>query len=1412
MNHLHALEQRPTVKGHGWRSLWVAFTLILTTLSYQASAQDVVYIYGTVKDYYTSKKIDGVTVTVYKNGSKLTEVITNASGKYEVNLDYGADYKLVYSKNGLVSKSIAMDTRNVPEEDRIGGHGFNLEMTLFGDLPGIDFKVLEQPIGKAQYYPDKGEVAWDIAYTEQVRNEVNRLMKEYDARLKREATAEADYAKLMTAGNSALTARDFKKAVDSFTAALVAKPADPIATAKLSDAKMQMASLDLEKELEGKYAALIKEADGLFGKKSYEEAKSKYDAASTLKDKETYPKQKIREIEGILADLAKKAEEERLAKELQERYQAAITAADAAFKAEKWDDATAKYNDALKIKAEEKYPKDQIAAIAAKKADATKKAEEERLAKELQERYQAAITAADAAFKAEKWDDATAKYNDALKIKAEEKYPKDQIAAIVLKKADAAKKAEDERLAKELQESYQAAITAADAAFKAEKWDDATAKYNEALKIKAGEKYPKDQLAAIEGKKSDAVKKAEEERLAKELQEKYQAAITAADASFKAEKWDDATAKYNEALGFKAAEKYPKDQLAAIQRKKDEQAKKDEDERKLRELNERYQAAVDAGDNAFGKEDWEVARGKYNEAAAIKSAEKYPKDQLAEISKRIADAEARRKQEETDAKYQGLITAADAAFDKEDLAAAKAKYQEASLVKTQERYPKDRIAEVDIKIAEKARLAEEERKRQELETKYTELIAKADKAYGKDELSAALNDYKDALKLKPQEAHPKDRIAAIEQKMDSAAQSKAEEERLERERKDRDKRYADLITAADKAFGTKTYDGAERNYRDALELKPGEAHPTNRLAEIERALAEMAGAEESARLAAEREAAERARKAEEDRLNADRDAAEKARKAEADRLAAEAAAAEQARLAEEERMRKSSMAEQDAHYKELIAGGDASFKEKDYEKARSKFTSALGVKPGEQYPKDRLAAIDAALAKAISDRDAADQDVAAKRRAEEERLRKQAEADEAARLAALNAQQSDDEARRRREAERARMEREGAKAVEERYRNAVQSADEAFTAKDYERARGSYAQASDIKPGEAYPKSKLDQIDRLLEELERQRAEAELAAQRAAQSRPVEKHRESNTIDIRKEQEAEQFMRSAREREEAEKYERIKKFRAELDQEEEAYAGGATQRRMEDVARKAEYQEDGARLYQGDESRRMQNADELEAYRVALAQTEAERATRAERGRELSYQEKIAMQEEANAASIAQEQLQAARAMEMAQKVEAEQRTERDRAAASKEQAARSAAQAQEVARQNSAMQARGAAQVQEGRVSVEDQKRARELHEQQLVQRSQETRSQAQERMANTPVDQPRVYGDMNRSKLAQDYPPGVTEESYTEGNKVIIRRVVVNGNRADEYSKVIAKWGTFYFKNGQSITEYIWSRETED
>ncbi|MCB0812816.1 MAG: hypothetical protein KDB87_06590, partial [Flavobacteriales bacterium] len=91
------------------RAIWRMLIGMLVLAVLPVSAQvDNVYVYGTVKDHSTAKKLDGVVITVFKNGAKLTEVVTNASGKYEVNLDYGADYKLVYGRSDLVNKNITI--------------------------------------------------------------------------------------------------------------------------------------------------------------------------------------------------------------------------------------------------------------------------------------------------------------------------------------------------------------------------------------------------------------------------------------------------------------------------------------------------------------------------------------------------------------------------------------------------------------------------------------------------------------------------------------------------------------------------------------------------------------------------------------------------------------------------------------------------------------------------------------------------------------------------------------------------------------------------------------------------------------------------------------------------------------------------------------------------------------------------------------------------------------------------------------------------------------------------------------------------------------------------------------------------------------------------------------------------------
>lgn len=77
-------------------------------------------------------------------------------------------------------------------------------------------------------------------------------------------------------------------------------------------------------------------------------------------------------------------------------------------------------------------------------------------------------------------------------------------------------------------------------------------------------------------------------------------------------------------------------------------------------------------------------------------------------------------------------------------------------------------------------------------------------------------------------------------------------------------------------------------------------------------------------------------------------------------------------------------------------------------------------------------------------------------------------------------------------------------------------------------------------------------------------------------------------------------------------------------------------------------------------------------------------------------------------------------------------------------------------------------------------------------------------------------MFSDENVDPLTQQYPEGITEEMYQRKNnmgeviEVTILRIVVNGNKADEYKKVSTRWTTNYFKNGGIITQHLWDTET--
>jgi hypothetical protein len=97
--------------------------------------------------------------------------------------------------------------------------------------------------------------------------------------------------------------------------------------------------------------------------------------------------------------------------------------------------------------------------------------------------------------------------------------------------------------------------------------------------------------------------------------------------------------------------------------------------------------------------------------------------------------------------------------------------------------------------------------------------------------------------------------------------------------------------------------------------------------------------------------------------------------------------------------------------------------------------------------------------------------------------------------------------------------------------------------------------------------------------------------------------------------------------------------------------------------------------------------------------------------------------------------------------------------------------------------------------------------------QREQKIQKPESTEIQKSGADVPKMSIDDFRKELGVKYPNGFTEEVYTEGNKTITKRIIVVNSKGDEYKKVVSNnWGgVFYFKNGVSITERIWTEETK-
>jgi len=610
-------------------------------------------------------------------------------------------------------------------------------------------------------------------------------------------------------------------------------------------------------------------------------------------------------------------------------------------------------------------------------------------------------------------------------------------------------------------------------------------------------------------------------------------------------------------------------------------------------------------------------------------------------------------------------------------------------------------------------------------------------------------------------------------------------------------------------------------------------------------------------------------------------------------------------------------------YNALIEDADKKFNNKDYAVSIEKYKEASKLYPTESYPKDQILKAESALKDMLAyeaermriekeyqdklalgarsvDEDKLEQAITHYKAASELKPSEQFPKDKIAELEALiidrKAQKEFDDANAAANAERERIEKE--------YNDIIVVADGFFTEQKLAEARERYEAALVVKPEAQYPKSKIETIDLLLaqqmeseanaakamadslaaladaerladeqrlaalleqerldaERKQRELEEARLAA--GAKLRAKKRNWDSN-VDVEAEDQVERYYREAAAKEYANKKrmkeQEIQDFVAFFDQKDkdsdvlvsihrdhikeqyetlsELYNIGAS---IQDAAIA---DNDRKKKDNGKEQSEAQKRADLrirDNEEKAVKQREVQDAVKqTDRYREISIKKNEAMFERADKNAQDYERKGAANRAENVMKTDMSRQKQESVGDTGEQRRKQHAAQV-EVKRNEVAIQSRDERKAADQRITntqlkiekrkddaeafvegkdmqsrenamdIERQKRDEEFALKQRESKSSNERYEARKDAFEKKAGEPRKEEDYKQVAGTEHLKQGVTENSYKLGNKMVTERLVKIGNKVEKYKKVVSKTAIYYFRDGQSITEETWKLAT--
>ncbi len=589
-------------------------------------------------------------------------------------------------------------------------------------------------------------------------------------------------------------------------------------------------------------------------------------------------------------------------KKTAETYKTLIKQGDKAFAAQDYKGALHWYEQAHEAKPEYNYASNRIDEIT-KILDSDSKVQTTQNKKSIST-YKTLIAQADYAFDAKEYADAWLLYEKAYQTRPDYNYSSDRIDKIN-SLLNASPDTKSQILKTKIQK--------ADSLYAQKNFQLAKPEYQKALLLDPTAQLPKDRLEQIKTNYIDPDDMAN-----------FNLAIANGDKELALSDYDQATIFYEAALELHPSSKFAAKKIADTKKQQaDYTAQTGKSSINTTSVNNPRQPEKPVQDVAESQKPSAGVVKNQTAKENSKEAENNTNSKKVPDNKAISEEQGESQMQKDQQKYNATLASAEKLLLSADYEAALKEFKSASAIKPSESYPLVKISEIEAKLA----------LLKNMEGNYASAIADGNRFLSDSKYNEALNSYKQALTIKPNETYPVSKISEINLILDKL---KADSDN-----------YSQAIRTGEKAKAAADYSLALKSFQDARKIKPSEQYPQEQINEIKALLANQQKNDQKYIAAINKGDQLFAGKDYNNALMAYSEASElkKNEKYLQDQITKIKIMLADSRSADE-------------YYNIAISEGDRLFGIKDYVEAKSAFVKASGFKPAESYPRQRLIAID----------------------------------------------------------------------------------------------------------------------------------------------------------------------------------------------------------------------------------------------------------------------------------------------------------------------------------------------------------------------------------------------------------------------------------------------------------------------